>query len=841
MTASSRKVLRDLGREKGRSALVVAAMGIGIAAFVAVLASYSILTRALNEGYAATNPASATLRMDSVDDRILAAVRADPEVSAAEARRAVRGRIHGPAGWRALALFVVEDFRNIRVSALSPEAGAWPPGPGEILLERDAFGVAGARIGDTATVRTEHGSATPLRIAGRVHDVGQAQARMENMVYGYATLDTLALLGEERFFDQLKIVVARRSGDAEHIESVVAGVRRKVEALGGVVRSIEVPVPGEHPHAAIMGMLLLAMAAFGLFAVVLSGVLVVNLMTAVMTAQVRAVGIMKAIGGTRAGIASIYLRQAALLGGAAMAVGVPAGIVGSRVLSRSMAVFLNLDIPSFSIPAWIFLVVGAVGFLVPVAAASWPVLKGSAVPVREALDDFGVSRTAFGESEFDRRLARVGGIARPLLLSIRNGFRRRGRTVLTVGTFAAAGVFFMAALNVRGSMIRTLDRLFEGRKYDLTVRLAGMSDETAVARAVGETPGVALDEEWISVEAAIPRAKAPGSGGGPDTRSAGDPGMHGEAPEGRGAAIHGGRGAAMHGGGGSTQSGGGVTNAADRFALIALAPRTRLMALRIVRGRSLEEGETETMVANEALASRDHRVRVGATVTFRTGPSETSWRIVGIAREPLSPAAAYVPKAFFDAFHPGMTNDVRVTARRSDGATIDRVKEALESNLAREGVRVAASGSKAESRFGFDQHMRMIYVFLVVVSCLLGGVGALGLMTTMSLNVIERRREIAVLRAIGATPSAISGMLVAEGACLGALGWGAAVLAAWPIGRALAGALGASLFRSPIDFRFDVRGPAIALTVALLAGALASLLPAVRACRRPIREGLEYE
>ena len=228
-------------------------------------------------------------------------------------------------------------------------------------------------------------------------------------------------------------------------------------------------------------------------------------------------------------------------------------------------------------------------------------------------------------------------------------------------------------------------------------------------------------------------------------------------------------------------------------------------------------------------------------MTYRTGPAETSWKIVGIAREPLSPAAAYVPKAFFDGFHPGMTNDVRVAATRSDAKTVDRAKDALESSLAREGVRVAASGSKVESRFGFDQHMRMIYVFLVIVSCLLGGVGTLGLMTTMSLNVIERRRELGVLRAIGATPSAISGMLVGEGAFLGILGWGAAVLAAWPIGRGIAGALGASLFRSAIDFRFDARGPVIALAVALLAGALASLLPAVRACRRPIREGLEYE
>ena len=814
MTALSRKVFRDLVREKGRSVLVIAAMAMGIAAFVAVLASYAILTRALNAGYLATNPASATLRLNAVDGRLLAAVRANPEIAAAEARRSVRGRIQGPAGWRNLVLFVVEDYRNIRVSTIAPEGGAWPPGPGEILLERDALPVAGARIGDTVVVRTEHGAGTPLLVAGRVHDVGQAQARMENLVYGYATLDTLVRLGEERFLDQLKIVVAEKWLDAEHIGRVVARVRRQVEDLGGVVSRVEIPPPGEHPHAAIMGMLMLAMAAFGLFALGLSGVLVVNLMAAVMTTQVRAVGIMKAIGGTRAAIASIYLRQAALLGGAAVAAGLPVGVLGSRILSRSMAVFLNFDIPSFSIPAWVCLLVVAVGILVPVAAASWPVLQGSAVSVRAALDDFGVSRTAFGVSEFDRRLANVGGLARPLLLSIRNGFRRRGRTALTIGTFAAAGVFFMAALNVRGSLIRTLDRLFEGRKFDLSVHLANLSPGDAVDRAVRRTPGIRRSEQWIVLEGTL------GSGG---SAAASGP-----------AGLHPGGGVRLHGGSDAT------TNA-DRFTLVALPPDTRLLAWRIVRGRGLAAGETGTMVANESLAAKDPRVRVGATVAFRTGPAETAWRIVGIAREPLSPAVGYVPKSSFDGFHPGMTNDLRLALDGTDPRSIDRVKDALESNLAAEDVRVAGSGSKAESRFGFDQHMRMIYVFLVVVSCLLGGVGALGLTTTMSLNVIERRREIAVLRAIGAAPAALAAILVGEGVCLGLLGWAGAVAAAWPIGRGVGDALGSVLFKSGLDFRFDGRGPAIGLAVAVLAGAVASLVPAVRAGRRPIREGLEYE
>ena len=69
--------------------------------------------------------------------------------------------------------------------------------------------------------------------------------------------------------------------------------------------------------------------------------------------------------------------------------------------------------------------------------------------------------------------------------------------------------------------------------------------------------------------------------------------------------------------------------------------------------------------------------------------------------------------------------------------------------------------------------MLMIYVFLIVMSGVLAGVGGLGLMTTMSLNVLERRREMGVLRAIGATPAAVWAIVVAEGAVIGALELGA--------------------------------------------------------------------
>src|SRR5260221_2006437 len=158
MTTPWHKTLRDFQQEGARTALVVLAIAMGIAAFAAVLSSYAVLTRALNEGYVATNPASATLRTDAVTDELLHAVTSNREVSDAEARRAVNGRIKAwPAEWRNLVLFVVKDFRNIRVSTLAPQQGAWPPAAGEMLIERDAFQVARAHIGDNVLVKTEQG------------------------------------------------------------------------------------------------------------------------------------------------------------------------------------------------------------------------------------------------------------------------------------------------------------------------------------------------------------------------------------------------------------------------------------------------------------------------------------------------------------------------------------------------------------------------------------------------------------------------------------------------------------------------------------------------------------
>ena len=121
------KVLRDLGQHWGRTAIVVAAIALGMIGAGSVLNTWSILDQALGEGYLATNPASATLAVPSLDSALVVQVEAMEEVAMAQAERHVGGRVKVGENWLPLRLFALADFPGHRVGLLVPEEGSWPP------------------------------------------------------------------------------------------------------------------------------------------------------------------------------------------------------------------------------------------------------------------------------------------------------------------------------------------------------------------------------------------------------------------------------------------------------------------------------------------------------------------------------------------------------------------------------------------------------------------------------------------------------------------------------------------------------------------------------------------
>jgi putative ABC transport system permease protein len=111
----------------------------------------------------------------------------------------------------------------------------------------------------------------------------------------------------------------------------------------------------------------------------------------------------------------------------------------------------------------------------------------------------------------------------------------------------------------------------------------------------------------------------------------------------------------------------------------------------------------------------------------------------------------------------------------------------------------------------------------------------------MSMNVLERSREIGVLRAVGASNAAVLRLVIVEGMIIGLISWILAFLLSIPITLVLNAGVGAAILTTPLDFTFGLNGLVLWLGVVTVIAALASALPALNAMRLTVREVLAYE
>ena len=126
------------------------------------------------------------------------------------------------------------------------------------------------------------------------------------------------------------------------------------------------------------------------------------------------------------------------------------------------------------------------------------------------------------------------------------------------------------------------------------------------------------------------------------------------------------------------------------------------------------------------------------------------------------------------------------------------------------------------------------------MAVIIGVVGSIALSGALSLSVMERRREIGVMRAIGASSWTIFRMFIGEGVLLGWLSWLIALPLSIPAGRVMVQALG-SAFNLDIVYKFTPYGPILWFGIITVLSMFASGLPARGATRISVRESLAYQ
>jgi len=144
-----------------------------------------------------------------------------------------------------------------------------------------------------------------------------------------------------------------------------------------------------------------------------------------------------------------------------------------------------------------------------------------------------------------------------------------------------------------------------------------------------------------------------------------------------------------------------------------------------------------------------------------------------------------------------------------------------------------------EDRSNTQNTIRILTVLLDAMVIVVAAIGVVGLINTLILNITERRRELGILRSIGAGGGALIRLLVSEGLVLGALGYGIGLVGGYALARYLVALAGAELFRMQFTLSPFVLLLTGVLTLVVAAGA--SVAPGILAARlRPI-EAVRYE
>ena len=144
-------------------------------------------------------------------------------------------------------------------------------------------------------------------------------------------------------------------------------------------------------------------------------------------------------------------------------------------------------------------------------------------------------------------------------------------------------------------------------------------------------------------------------------------------------------------------------------------------------------------------------------------------------------------------------------------------------------------------RANCDQAVNTLVIFLLIMAILTAFVGSIGLTGTMSINVLERTREIGVMRTIGAVDRVIMQSVIIEGLVIGLITWLLAIGLSFPISSLLLTIIGEAMMGSAMALSFTPLGILLWLGVVIVLSVFASIMPARNAARLTINEVLAYE
>jgi putative ABC transport system permease protein len=805
------KIIRDIRARKARTALIATSIFIGVFGTVTLFSMGDLLVgqlqKDLKQDQLAMLRAYVALPPDVEADntQALDALRALPGVTAVE------GQAVYTTYWKANAQddfqssFIfgyTEPLADIQLEPMRLTEGAFPqPGRQEVAVERRFAEKHDLKVGDTLIFRVLSG----VQAAGEpIPEETWTISGIAFFPYGYGGFN--AVLPEDSIFATYD--------DAQHIAGFAglssiyaryddfATAEAEKDTFNATIASASpyIPVftlvedPAKNSLITFAETSSNVMGSLALIALVVSGFLVFNVLMTIVAEQKAQIGVMKSLGATRLDTFVIYSGMAFAYGIIGVIPGVLLGIPAGYFAAQQLAASSNTQIEAFGVSTRAIIIGVIVGLAVPVLASIIPVFNSTRVRIIDAITDLGIS-ARYGEGPLARLVARA-----PLPINIRQGLsnviRKKWRMAFTVLTLVVAAGAFMGIYAVFTSVNTVLNDFFDTFHFSFDVLPTDSDNLDAVQTLIqaeredltwrGPFSSIAIEIDGFDKEF------------NPQT---GPPAL--------------------------------FANGYD--------PATGAYGLTMESGDMLDDDSNSVILARSIADYIDKQV--GDTITIHAGGHSGEYRIAGIAAYPfdlvwfdwrvLSRLAGYVdaegnpvPTGILYAMNGDPTAD-----------EVDDVTEQLNDLLLAHGYTATYENIELfkESISEGVATFQLIFNFAALLIAVVGGVG---LLSTLSMSVYERQKEIGVMRSIGAGSSSIVSQFLTEGVFVGLLAW----LIGLPLSYLLSVGLIAAL---NLGDEYGLTYPPVAIVVGLVGmiviTTLASLWPSISAARRTVSDILRYQ
>jgi putative ABC transport system permease protein len=795
------KIWFDIWHNKTRTLLAVLSIAAGVFAVGSIFGMSDMMLANMDKSHQAVLPTHINAGLSApVDREILLSLKDVPGVENVEPYNSanVLYKLHPQDEWRQGVIQMRDNYEQQKYELLQLRGGHWPHSKNDLAVERMGAQFLNIGIGDSVIFKIDEKERV-LPITGFIRHPFVPPPQFMDVAFFFVNGQGMERLGiPEGMFGGVYVRVTPYS--EEYARVVASAIKDKLARQNINVAMFQYEDPDKHWGRSYLDAMTQVQRLLALICVVIGGVLVFNTISNLITQQTNQIGILKAIGGRTPTIVGMYLMSALVYGTLAFLIAVPLGALVAHYTTKLFLNLFNIDYDIFHISRSAIILQALCALLAPLLAGLPPILRGAGITVRQAIASYGLGGE-YHSRRLDRMVEAIGARLLPsyYATALGNMFRHKGRLILTQVVLITAGASFLMVMSLNSSLTLTLDNYFGRLRYDTRIYFTYLERGDQIIPLAKTVPGVEMVELDYSQQAALLREGQPVKDAGLSTNIRG------------------------------------IRAGSDVYEPMMVA------------GRWLGTQDTGRVLVIPGQTAEDYNIKVGDQVTLDLGIyGREEWQVIGLY-EPVfgggfSSPNLYAPMETLYRISKkyNQASQIMVRTTLHDETSVTAITKTLKDVFERHSLKVSSSSTQLEARATNEWQFSLVTSMLLALSVIIAMVGGIALMGALSIGVIERTKEIGVLRAIGARSRTILGIFMMEGILQGLASWLIAIPLSLLGSPLAAKQLGMVMFSATLDYQYNWLAVAMWLGIVVLVSILSSMLPARGATRISVRDSLAY-